>query len=394
MTPARNRPTRRTPSRTPRAHAVPAALLALVTWVVATATGCGDVPAPKPPAAPTKAPPETATYPIRHLFIEAREKPRSPTRGPRTRDEARAVAEATVARLRAPGADFAAIAAEVSDDLLTAAGEAFGGFRSFWAGDEPAVVEAAAKLPVGGVSDPIPAPAGFHVIQRLTRDEGRAIEARVVAPMEGLLLRWHELDEKAEPRRTKPDAYAEAADAANRLRAGAEVERMVLEIPGVRTFALPIRKGGIPGWDAFTEQALAAAPGEWLGPIETADGWAVARRQPYVRAGVRHLVVTHRESPGPSKRERNSEEARLIATRALERITLDPAAWDRVVAETSDEPGSRVVGGYLGDFTTTAEPGHRMAPEIERELMRMAPGTRSTEVVESRFGFHLFWRLD
>jgi len=367
--------------------------LALLGLVAGSGTGCGE-PAPKSSEPAKPKPPETATYPIRHLFIEAREQPRSPTRGPRTRDEARAMATATAARLRAPDADVAAIAREVSDDALTAAGEAFGGFRSHWTGDEEAVVDAAAKLPVGGVSDPIEAPAGFHVIQRMSRQEGRAVEARVVVPMEGMLFRWTELDEKAEPRRTKAEAYAEAADATNRLRAGAEVEPLVLEVPGIRTFALPIRRAAISGWEAFTEAALAATPGAWLGPIETTDGWAVARRREYVRAEVRHLVVTHRESPGTSKRDRSSDEARLIATRALERLQADPKAWDAVVADTSDEPGSRVVGGYLGDFTTTAEPARRMAPEIEREILLMAPGSKSTELVESRFGFHIFWRVD
>ncbi|MBL9088716.1 MAG: peptidylprolyl isomerase, partial [Planctomycetia bacterium] len=127
---------------------------------------------------------------------------------------------------------------------------------------------------------------------------------------------------------------------------------------------------------------------------ETRDGWAVARRQAYTRAGVRHLVVTHRDSPGPSKRDRTAEQAEEIARRALARIEADPSSWAQVVAETSDEPGSRAVGGYLGDFTTTAEARRRMAPEIERELLQMAPGARGKEVVVTRFGFHIFWRLD
>jgi parvulin-like peptidyl-prolyl isomerase len=120
----------------------------------------------------------------------------------------------------------------------------------------------------------------------------------------------------------------------------------------------------------------------------------VARRQPYARAGVRHFVVGHRDSPGPAKRERSREEALAIALAGFKRLTDDPSAWNQVVADASDEPGSRAVGGYIGDFTTVAEPAQRMAPEIERELLRMTPGARSDDVVESRFGFHVFWRLD
>jgi hypothetical protein len=382
-------------ARPPRSLVLLGLLLACAAALVAPLVGCGEPDAPSSsPAAPPTATPEQATYPIRHLFVEARDTARSPTKPPRTREEALAFARATVARLRAPGADFAAIAREVSDDAVTAASEGFGGFRSYWAGDEPAVVDAASKLSVGEVSEPVPAPAGFHVIQRLSRDEGRALEARVVVPMEGMLFRWVEIDPKPEPHRTKAEAYAEAADAVVKLRSGAEVERLVLELMNVRTFALPMRRNGIAGWNGFVDASFAAEVGEWIGPIETPDGWAVARRQPCVRAGVRHLVVTHRDSPGPSKRSRSRDEALAIATGALRRLTEDPASWAQVVADTSDEPGSRAVGGYLGDFTTTAEPGQRMAPEVERELLSMTPGTRSTDVVESRFGFHIFWRLD
>lgn len=369
-------------------------LFAACLAAVAPLAGCGETAAPKPPPETKKAPPETATYPIRHLFVEVRDKPRSPTKPARTRDEALAFARATVARLRAPGADFVAIAREVSDDVVTSAGEAFGGFRSFWAGDEAAVVEAASKLAVGEVSDPVPAPAGFHVLQRLSREEGRAIEARVVVPMEGMLFRWVELDPRPEPHRTRAEAYSEAADAVAKLHGGAQVERLALELMNVRTFALPMRTNLLPGWDAFITASYAAKVGEWIGPIETSEGWAVARRQPYARAGVRHFVVGHRDSPGPAKRERSRDEALAIALAAFKRLVDDPSSWDQVVADTSDEPGSRAVGGYIGDFTTVAEPAQHMAPEIERELLRMAPGSRSDDVVETRFGFHVFWRLD
>lgn len=369
-------------------------LLAAGAMALASLPACGDDGAPPADAPATKPPPEQATYPIRHLFIEARDKPRSPTRPARSRDEALTIARATVERLRAPGADFVAIAREVSDDEMTAAGDAFGGFRSHWSGDDPALVDAVAKLAVGAVSDPVPAPAGFHVLQRLSREEGKALEARLIVPMEGLLFRWVELDPVPEPRRTKAEAYAEAADAAMKLRGGADVERMSLELQNVRNFALPMRAKGLAGWDAFIEAAYAAQVGQWVGPVETADGWAVARRLPYVRAGVRHLVVTHRKSPGPSRRDRSPEDAEAIAQRALERLDAEPGSWSRVVAELSDEPGSKAVDGYLGDFSTTAEPRWRMAPEIQQELLAMQPGERSKQVFPSRFGFHIFWRLD
>lgn len=378
---------RRTGLRGPRrAAALALALLA----------GCGgDAPAPAAPARPTstRTRADTESFPIRHLFVEAREKPRSPTKGPRTRDEALARAQEAVRRLRAPGADFAAVARELSDDDVTAASEGFGGFRSRWNGDEPAVVEAARALPVGGVSDPVASPLGFHVLQRLSREEGKALEARLVAPMEGLLFRWTELDPQAETKRTRAEAYADASAAVAALRAGQQVAELLPSWPGVRTYLLPMARGATPGWEAFIEQALAAPVDAWIGPTETGDGWAVARRQPYVRAIVRHLVVTHQQSAGSAKGTRMPEEAHALAVKCRYDLEADPSAWDRLVETFSDEPGSRVVGGFLGEFTTVAEPRQRFAPEIEQAVRALKPGERS-DVVESRFGFHVFWRVD
>lgn len=79
----------------------------------------------------------------------------------KARDEAKAVA----ARLAA-GEDFGKVAREVSDDKLTRARGGVLGWRpaeSLGYGKE--VVEAAKKLEVGKVSEPIETPRGFHIIR-------------------------------------------------------------------------------------------------------------------------------------------------------------------------------------------------------------------------------------
>lgn len=382
----------------PRHLVASPALSPLLAALVLLGGGCGDRPSTSrgeaAPAASAVSAPITGNYPVRHLFVEARATHRSPTKGPRTREEARSLAEAVVRRLRAPGADFAAIATEVSDDPVTAAAEGFGGFLTHWNGDEKAVVDAAFALAVGAVSDPIESPRGYHVVQRLSREEGKALEARVVVPMEGAIFQWKDADPARAPDRTKAEAYADAAAFARRVADGADPVAVVNEsLDRLRTFALPMRRHGLEGWEAFIEAAFQSEVGTWIGPIETKDGWVVSRRQPYVRAEVRHLVVCHRQSPGESRRDRLPEEALYLAQVALERLKADPGAWDKVVAEVSDEPGSRVLGGYTGDFTTVAEPARRMAPEIAQVVLDLEPGARSG-VEETRFGFHVFWRVD
>ena len=77
---------------------------------------------------------------------------------------ARERATALAAKAREPGADFAAIARESSEDLGSkAAGGDLGVIEKDMA--EPAFEQALFALPLGGVSDPVRTPAGWHVIQ-------------------------------------------------------------------------------------------------------------------------------------------------------------------------------------------------------------------------------------
>ena len=76
----------------------------------------------------------------------------------------------------------------------------------------------------------------------------------------------------------------------------------------------------------------------------------------------------------------------------LARIQAHPESWNAVVAETSEEPSSKDQGGFMGDVTT-AELHRRAAPEVEELLLKLKPGEKS-DVVETRYGFHVFWRVD
>lgn len=83
----------------------------------------------------------------------------------RSRDEARALAVEIRRRALEPGADFAALARETSED-----GSAERGGDMGWLGRgrlTPSYEAAAFALPVGGVSEPVESPFGFHVIQRV-----------------------------------------------------------------------------------------------------------------------------------------------------------------------------------------------------------------------------------
>ena len=83
----------------------------------------------------------------------------------RSREEALALAETTRAQLLAPGAEFGAIARQVSED-----GSAQRGGDLGWLGRgrlAPAYEEAAFALAVGATSEPVETEFGYHLIQRV-----------------------------------------------------------------------------------------------------------------------------------------------------------------------------------------------------------------------------------
>lgn len=83
----------------------------------------------------------------------------------RTKDEAKKLAEEVLAKVSAPGADFAALAREYSDE--PGARERSGDLGAFKKGAmAPAFEEAAFKLKVGEISGVAETPFGFHIIKR------------------------------------------------------------------------------------------------------------------------------------------------------------------------------------------------------------------------------------
>jgi parvulin-like peptidyl-prolyl isomerase len=111
------------------------------------------------------------------------------------RERKRAVAEAVRARVAAVGADFAAVAAEVSEAGTKTAGGLLGTVKK---GDLAAPLEAAAfSVPVGEVSAVIDADYGFHILK---------IDARTDAAMKPFEDVKGEIESKIQNDRLAPQA--------------------------------------------------------------------------------------------------------------------------------------------------------------------------------------------
>jgi peptidyl-prolyl cis-trans isomerase SurA len=100
---------------------------------------------------------------VRHILIMHNESQRKPEAITRTKDEARKRCEEALAKAR-EGADFAGLAADYSDGPTKSRG---GDLGSFGRGAMvPAFEEVAFALEIGGISDVVETPFGFHIILR------------------------------------------------------------------------------------------------------------------------------------------------------------------------------------------------------------------------------------
>ncbi len=105
----------------------------------------------------------------RHILIRFAGARRASDDVTRDEAEARAFAEQVRARVTAPGADFAAVAREVSEDGSAERGGDLGMVgRGLLA---QSYEEAAWALEVGEVSAVVQSPFGFHLIERLADEE-------------------------------------------------------------------------------------------------------------------------------------------------------------------------------------------------------------------------------
>jgi parvulin-like peptidyl-prolyl isomerase len=343
--------------------------------------GCGEMTERLEP------PKQDEWIPFRRIVVA------SGTATGRTREQARAFAEETLRLARAPGASFEAIARERTEERAEAEGGGFVGFLAPHVDVGPELRSTLDALRPGDVGGPVERSGAFLVLQRLSRDEGRRVEARLFAPVEVVFVRWHAIDRSQPSTRTKEAAYAEAAAAVVALRGGASYE----EVAHARELDAPTRElfrlgHGPAEWRSLERAALSTPEGEWGDPVETARGWAVFRREPYLRAHVRHVLVLHSMSHVPSPPTRGRVAASERAREAREKVAADPSAWATVASTYSDEPASAGQGGSIGDVTNVVSP--RSAPEFEAAVAALAPGALADDVVETRLGFHVLQRLD
>ena len=370
------------------------ALVALTVVVLAAAPvgpACAaDAPVAPPAPAPAPAPAAPKEWAARHILVAWKGAQRAAAT--RTKEEARTIADQVAAAAKQPGADFAALSHQYSDDKVS---DGSGGFLGFFVRGTmtPAFQSAVEALAEGQVSGVVETPFGYHVIQRLSRADADALQKASRAAVVAAVFPWKGA-QGAGPNVTRPKDLArdDAERAAGFLRNGGTFPAIPPELgavpqrPGWSAQVL-VRGMVVPAYKAIGDAAFGTAVGAVSAPVETPSGYMVLRRVEYFRIHVEHLVVLYKGGAAGERASLSKDEARARAAEALAKYVADPAAWRTIVATYSDEPGAGERSGSLG----VAEPG--FVPEFDAAIATLAPGAH-TDVFETPFGFHVARRVD
>jgi len=123
------------------------------------------------------------------------------------------------------------------------------------------------------------------------------------------------------------------------------------------------------------------------GPVETSHGFHVVRREPVRRVNIHHLLVAYRDAVLADEHvKRDRAEAARVANALHRKLSVGDQDPCKLAERFSDDSGNRQSCGDLG----WVEPG-LLEPEAEKAVFALVPGEVSP-VVESVYGFHIFWR--
>ena len=303
----------------------------------------------------------------------------------RTREEAKQRAEEALAKLGAEGADFIALAEKYSDDPN--AKKRQGKFGAFQDGQLPPQFAPISEalfdtLEVGEHSGVLDVPFGYVIVQRDRFVEYAASHVLIThkdsaRPKPGVTRTSDEAKALAEKVRDEVQAGLDFADAAKKYSEGPS---------GPGGGSLGIFAGG-QMVAAFEEALEKLKPGEISPPVETEFGWHVILRQKIDRVTAQHILITFTGSPAAKPTTtRTKEEAKVLAEQVLGEVRAEGAVFEELAKKYSEGPtGPR--GGLLGTFGRG-----KMVPPFDKAVFELEPGGIS-DVVETRFGFHVIRRI-
>jgi hypothetical protein len=294
----------------------------------------------------------------------------------RNRREASVLAEEIAEK--AQSVDFAALAREHSEDVVTAVrGGSLGGVSAGHLAGWPEVLDAIEALPPGGVSRPVETEFGFHVLRRRA-----PVPEQIVSGSHIVIAHddapWIELSARGPvPKRSRAEAWRIATRLYERLRERpADFARLAREHSEHRDAV----RGGDFG--TFSTREVAGYPREIetlagldvhsvAEPIDTLFGYQIIQRTPNRER--RHYAMSKVElsfNPNAADADTSSRASVMRLAQGLAReIQGDPLRFGPLQEQYCCVEPERVIEG-------------RDVPELEAELERLLPGEAASVAIE------------
>ncbi len=284
----------------------------------------------------------------RHILVRAGDE--------RSADEARARIAQARARIEG-GEDFAAVAAELSDD--PGSKDRGGDLGTFGRGQMvPPFEEAAFSASAGDLVGPVETSFGVHLIEVLNRTQGG------VQPLDEVAT---SISNRLAAERAQALAETTATELAERIeREGledfeslADPDASILYLT-TDAFAEDEVISGIGRANAFAAAAFGAEVGESVGPVQIPRGWVVLKVAEIEAAHVPELADVESDVRAAVIEDQQVELAKAALeagrTRLLAGTSFDDVAGDLgVEVEESPEFGLRGAIGSLGNNRSVAE---------------------------------------
>lgn len=164
---------------------------------------------------------------VAHVWISYRGAEGARPSVTRTKEEARALAEKVAEEARKPGADFSELVKKHSDDhdRLKQAGGFMGGVftRADLRGGREELGKAMFSLELGGISDVVESPYGYHVLKRVRPEEYCVWAKQILVQYKGARGAARDLT------RTREEAQKLAESLLEKIRGGANFEELAVE---------------------------------------------------------------------------------------------------------------------------------------------------------------------
>lgn len=278
----------------------------------------------------------------RHILLQINDE--------RSEDEARAVLEDAQRRL-ASGEDFAALAAELSED--PGSKQRGGDLGPFGRGAMVEAFENAAfSTPVGEITGPVKTDFGLHLIEVLERNDGGLLPFETAETNIRQRLLVERSSAAAEDKAN--ELYRQLTSSDLDLAATAENDETVT-FQATPAFTLEESVPTIGRSTAFADAAFASEQGDISEPIRVTRGWAILRVTDVQPPRIPELDEVRTAVEGQLRDQ-------LVRTAALERLTNDRGAGfdalaDQVEAsvEETESFGVEGPGGALADMAEIAE---------------------------------------